>query len=377
MNILYKKVPASRSVPSYLTNTDNLAPDLEPTGNGVIDIINDFPWTFTPGNPANQSTKAREETPVIQLQEFYIKQSAIQQQLKPYDFSVGFEATDTITTLGQLIRVVGRDFLTSTEKLYEGIFDGNDDNFSGFLYMLPYFSQVNFTTNNSWEKKDLLNTIVEYQQKFSGPIGRGANAAIPAIITKIFKNKGFKMGLGNIVSDLPSTVRDVNLLALQGSNPAVGLLDPPHLFQSSSPRQIQISFYLYNTHSTSSNKKEVEQTIVKNWELCYMLSYQNSVNKKNFFTGLCPVFYRVTIPGVHYSKASIITNLSISNIGNVRKLILPIDGGSDTDVNVPDAYKIDINLQDVFMPSKNLYAAVNDVWAERVVAREEPPPGGP
>lgn len=371
MNILYKKVPASRSVPRYLTNTDNLAPDLEPVGNGIINVVYDFPWTFTPGNPVNQSTKGRAETPVIQLEEFYIKQSAIQQQLKPYDFVIGAEQTDTITTISELLRIVGENFNTSTEKLYEGIFDGNNDNFSGFVYYLPYFSQVNFTTNNSWEKKDLLNTIVEYQQKFSGPIGRGANAGIGAIVKKLLGNKVNKLGLGNLVTDLPSTIRDVNLLALQGDNPAVGLLDPPHLFQGSSPRQIQISFYLYNTHSTSSNKKEVEQTIIKNWELCYMLSYQNSVNKKNFFTGLCPVFYRVIIPGVHYSKASIITSLSISNVGNVRKLILPIDGGSNTDVNVPDAYKIDINLQDVFMPSKNLYAAVNDVWAERVVALSE------
>lgn len=369
MNILYKKVPASRSVPRSLTNTNNLAPDLEPTGNGVIDVINDFPWTFTPGNPANQSTKGRAETPVIQLEEFYQKQTALQQQLVPYNT----EFPSTANTPVEALLAIGNTTLNANiDKLYEGIFDGDLDNSSGFLYRLPYFSQVNFTTNNDWEKKDLLNTIIDYQQKFSGPLGKGlgvgGRALLGKLLTKIAARKGATSGLGDIVSDLPSIIRDISLVNLQNTNPAVGLLDPPHLFQSSSPRQIQISFYLYNTHSTSSNKKDVEQTIIKNWELCYMLSYQNSVNKKNFFTGLCPVFYRVIIPGVHYSKASIITNLSISNVGNIRKLVLPIDGGSDTDVNVPDAYKIDINLQDVFMPSKNLYAAVNDIWAETVVA---------
>jgi hypothetical protein len=380
MNILYKKVPANRSVPSYLENRDNLAQDLEPVGNGTINVAHNFPWTFTPGNPANQSTQARKETPVIILQEFYQKQSALQQQLKPYDagdianpYNAGNIATGSV--VDTLLAIASVPLKAETDKIYEGIFDATDDNFSKFTYIFPHFSQVNFTINNTWEKKDLLDTIVEYQQKLSGPLGAGVGRGITSLAQRGLKheaNKGSATSpIGSILADLPNMVRQANMLKLQNSNPTVGLLDPPHIFQSSAPRQIQISFYLYNTHSTSSNKEDVQQTIIKNWELCYMLSYQNSVNKKNFFTGLGPVFYRVVIPGVHFSKASVISNLTISNFGNVRRLRLPIDGGPETDVNVPDAYKVDISLTDVFMPSKNLYAAVNDINAERVVSAAE------
>lgn len=379
MNVLYTKVPANRSVPDYLTNKDNLAPDLQPIGNGTINVAHDFPWTLTPGNPLNLSTQARKETPVIILQEFYQKQSALQQQLAPYDIPVGNQdgmVNVSGSIVDTLLSLASAPLKADTDKIYEGMFDAQDDNYSGFTYIFPHFFQINSTINNNWEKKDLLDTIIDYQQKFSGPLGTGVSRSIGALAMQFGKKENLKAGssIGSFISDLPNMLRQVNLLKLGSSNPAVGLLDPPHIFQGSAPRENQISFYLYNTHSTSSNKQDVQQVILKNWELCYMLSYQNSVNKKNFFTGLVPVFYRVVIPGVHYSKASIITNLTISNVGNTRRLRLPIDGGPETDVNVPDAYKVDIGLRDVFMPSKNLYAAVNDTNAERVVSRTAPPP---
>lgn len=372
MNILYKKVPASRSVPDYMRNTGNLAPDLEPVGNGRINVINDFPWTFTPGNPSNPATQGRKETPFIILGEFYQKQSSLQQQLRPYGITNGLNSS-----FKSFLDLVGSGFDTNTDRLYEGIFDISDSNYSGFTYVFPFFSQNNLTLSNSWEKKDLLNTIIDYQKKFMGPAGGLAGRGLAGIIFKLFQKQVKTQGLSDLAGQLPEMIRDVTLLQLQNNNPAVGLLDPPHIFRSSANKQYQITFYLYNTVAPNipiSNlgyDQEVKKTIVKNWELCYMLSYQNSVNKKNFFTGLPPVFYTVIIPGVHFSKASIISNLTISNVGNTRRLVLPIDGGIDVDVNVPDAYKIDITIRDIFMPSKNLYSAINDTESLRVVTEPE------
>jgi hypothetical protein len=364
MALLYSKTYTNRkSIPNNMQNTDRLAPDLIPGSEapgGNIDIINSFPWTLTPSN-----NLGRKETPTIILTEFYQKQSALQQQLKPYGISESF--TDD---LASLLKLANTKFNTDVNLLYEGIFDITNDNFTGFTYILPYFSQDNFTVSNSWEKKDLLNTIIDYQKKFMGATGKLGGAGIEKLLYKFMQREGKGNVIGDLTGQIPEMIRDINMLLMQSSNPAVGLLDPPHVFRATAPREYTVSFTLYNTYAI--NDENYKNTILKNWELCFMLSYQNSVNKKNFFTGLPPVFYSVVIPGVHFSKASVITNLNISNVGNVRKLVLPIDGGPDHDVNVPDAYQINFTLRDVFMPSKNLYSAVNNQDTQRVISQPGP-----
>jgi hypothetical protein len=81
------------------------------------------------------------------------------------------------------------------------------------------------------------------------------------------------------------------------------------------------------------------------------------MNKRNFYTAIPPVFYEVEIPGVHYCKASYMSNLKIENIGNIRKLKLAINGTNNIDVNVPDAYLVSVTMTDLLTPSKNLLAA--------------------
>ena len=71
-------------------------------------------------------------------------------------------------------------------------------------------------------------------------------------------------------------------------------------------------------------------------------------------------------------------NITISNVGNVRRMSLPVDGGPIIDVNIPDAYKIDITMQDMLMPSKNLFDAVTSVDKQITVSqRLNPDPANP
>ena len=149
-------------------------------------------------------------------------------------------------------------------------------------------------------------------------------------------------------------------------------MDMPSIWESTAPREYTFQFPLYNNLNYSDSKKS-KQIIQKNWELCYLLTYQNLVNKKNFYNGIPPVFYEVLIPGIHYCKASYISNINITNMGNIRMLSLPVeDGDNDMDVIIPDAYVVSITLTDLFMPSKNLLSAsINETVRSSIATKAQ------
>jgi hypothetical protein len=367
MAILYTKQELSRSIPKYakanLQDTSRIGRELKPTGNGWLNVIKDFPWTLTP-----KTSQARNETPFITLTEYYMIDSALNQQLLPYGSSgsVG-------SGLGGLAELADTTFdFENLNRLYEGLYDLIAP--SGFKYYLPMFSPEHFTLNNSWERKDILDTVIDFQKRGFGVMskifgGIGGRVRGQGLAAKALRgvSRGAQEG-ANVMQALPDIIKQVSLLQLQSNNPAVGLFDTPHLWQGSTPRTYNISFYLYNVESTTDTTNNVNNVIQKNWEFCYILAYQNALNKRNFFTGYVPVFYEVFIPGVHYCKASYMKNITISNVGNTRKMRLFIDDGGQTDVNIPDAYKIDITMQDLLMPSKNLYSTVTSVNLQNVIS---------
>lgn len=343
-----------------------LAPELLPTGNGVINVIKDFPWTLTP-----KQSNAINETPFILLNEYYVVQSALNQQLLPYGINTVTpqgNRTPQQESIASLIGIADQMFNADTKKLYEGLFDLIAP--SDFIYRFPFFTQEHYSANNSWEKKDILDTVINFQKQGFGLLGGffGGLGNTPLSRrgkTRAFAAVGRQLGKGgeelfNTMQALPDILKQIKLLQLQKQNPAVGLYDAPHVWQGSSPREYGFSFTLYNFEPLNNSTLNVEKLILKNWELCYILTYQNSMNKRNFYTGTPPVFYEVYIPGIHYCKASVMKNITISNIGNMRSLKLPIDDGPPIPVNIPDAYKIDINMQDILMPSKNLLEGIVD-----------------
>jgi len=329
-----------------------LARELKPVTPGVpIDVIRDFPWTLT---PLNDKTVAN--VPVIYLNEYYQIESQLNQSLLPYGKDIpklesnatGFQGL--INTVGSLANFINVN--NNTPYLYEGLFDHLHP---GFKYTFPNFSKTFYDIGNTWERTDILDTLLDLSEQIGG-LGQKGLASTAQSGAKKLKVAG---DLIDIINKLPRQLKNLELFNLASSNPTVGLMDPPSIWQSTDKRTITFEFPLYNINVFKNNTSN--DTIIKNWELCYLLTYQNLVNKKNFYTGIPPVFYEVIIPGVHYCKASYMSNINISNVGNIRNLILDINGNTGVSVNVPDAYMISITLTDLLMPSKNLLNASLDL----------------
>ena len=357
----------------------NLAPRLI-SNNSTVDIINSFPWTLTP-----QTSLALQETPYIKLTEFYLEESFLNQSFQAYGIR--------ISTFTDFMKAVGSGLYAdyNVDRLYQGLYDHKDN--TGFVYKLPYFSREYLQTSNSWMAKPYLKEILQLQQDVVGYTGAAAEATIGglagaanylggALLLKggnifIRLAGGALVLLGSIGSSIgPGAANYLTKTAQAGYklarveqrvkrsvfSPIGGIdeedpaLDKPHIWNNTVPRSFNISFPLYNILTYPQDDKWNEQ-ILRNWEFCYLLTYQNLFNKRNLFTGIPPVFYEIDIPGIHYTKAGYINNLRILNAGNIRSISLPIDGTEQT-VNVPDAYVINFTITDFFTPSKNFMSSI-------------------
>ena len=120
------------------------------------------------------------------------------------------------------------------------------------------------------------------------------------------------------------------------------------------------SSYSYTTSFPLLNTVSFEQTF-KNWQLLFMLVYQNLPNRVNRSVILPPKVYECRIPGVWYSRYSHISNLQINMIGSRREMKIPtkdlgIPGGSGPGTMkciIPDAWEVSLTISELIPESQN------------------------
>lgn len=297
----------------------SLAKILKPLDNGSINIIKDFQWTVTP-------TFNRNDIPYVQLIEHKVEGGQIQKQLAFYLNGIGNAIKDFTNVISN----------KGTLDVYDEIFVKNP---TGWRYKFPYFAKVHYELiTNSWQEFDKLGNQVAGIGSGLGKVGAAGTALFEAAAATAAMAQQFKY-------------------------PVTGIADRPKIFTGHSTRQIKIEFPLYNTVEAWKWQQ--------NREFIHLFHSQNLFNKRNFATGLPPVWYEVYIPGEYYSVASSVTNFSVENLGNTR-----VEGGRDNkDVIVPDAYQISITLEEMAMPSKNQFqAALDGTGSRRVNATSAPAP---
>jgi hypothetical protein len=117
---------------------------------------------------------------------------------------------------------------------------------------------------------------------------------------------------------------------------------------------------LYNTTGTLEELRN-------NWELCYILTYQNLPNRKGINFLDAPCLYRVDIPGFKLLPLATLESISITNIGNTRLInlkngeIIEKFNNSSSDVKlIPEAYKVEISFKSVLTNTRNTFLSNAD-----------------
>jgi hypothetical protein len=287
----------------------------------AIDIASRYPWTTS--NVFN-----RDDIPFIQLIEHRNEESLMKRQFAYYTQGIG--------------QVVGNTTNSSSKGLLDVYEEMWPDNPTNWIYRFPYFDKKQFELSTpQWRKVDEPGQIIK-------AAGSG--------LASFAKNLGGEVLAKGIdfVSSGVDAAQAVAEAGLAFASPLVGMVDRPRIFTEHSERSVTIQFPLYNTLDPND--------WLKNKKFFMAFAGQNHFNKRDFITGLPPVWYRVYVPNQYYSHASCVTNFTVENLGNTR-----LEKHGAEGVIVPDAYQISITLTEMLMPSLNQFQAAFNGDANRKV----------
>lgn len=366
-----KAVPASYSGVAQYGNGFVGKDSVSYSSSGIINVVNDFQWTTSP-----QGASYRQEVPRIELREKRLKTNAIIAAAAYYLMS----ASGTIGSLGNRLNSVlsgsrwgqtisnllgnagsasanflgslggssgnssfDSSIISSATKLftnadlssilttqldglnsellrpYEGLYITED---TGFRYLLPYFDDSQTLVSNAFSTND----------DMFGPSSL----------------------LGKAVSKIRSATEALAKLAYF-TEPGLYIEKPKFYNFKSSGDKISFTFPLINTGWSTYDDVKL------NWQLAFLLSYQNVPNRRTRELIDPSVIYEVSIPGVKYIPYAYIQSLKIDYLGSRRQMNLEVPGRSGTKTVttiVPEAYVITINLEGLVAETQNFLMAV-------------------
>lgn len=315
---------------------------------GVINVVNDFQWTTSPPGAVH-----RQEVPKILLREKRLKRNALISAAAYYlmsaagstgragDFlqgggfgSIGQNISSATQQIfggavqgiaGGISNLVGNFETLGSSVLapYEGLYITED---TGFRYVFPYFSDQQQMFSNAFQVNDAMlrdDTI----------LGKARNTL-----------RTVAESLARLTSFL---------------EPGLYIERPKFFAFKETGETINFSFPLINTGWSTFDDVRI------NWQLAFLLAYQNNPNRRTREVIDPPVIYEVTLPGIRYIPYAYIRQLSIKYLGARRSYKIDVPGGGEISSIIPDAYVVDITLEGLVADTKNfMYASLtnkNDV----------------
>ena len=289
----------------------------------LIDVVNSFEWTHT--TPAG-----RHEVPYIRMSEYSVEFSALLQSIR-YMMTGWSDLAGKVTNASGIAalndaataklqkladasndsksKTMASSLLKAAEEAggvadlvkkyatlngdgmrgtpqylrpYYGLYGTKP---TGFEYAFPYFEQ-------QW--KEVAPRWAEY---------KGGGGLVSGIVKEVFNAEG----LGKDILETSKLVPGVKGTYIERPYDYTYGNDLPTW---------TFSFNLLNTRDWTD--------VVKNWQLCYMLSYQNLPNKVTKTMLDPPVIYEVEVPGIFYSPYAYMSRVSISNKGALRLAKVPL-----------------------------------------------------
>ena len=284
-----------------------------------VNISKEFDWTLN---------DEREEVPRIILKEMTPSSSSL--------------LTRSTYYLSQFEDI---DFgLINNEPLdsYTGLYVTDD---TGFIYDIPQLGgSYMMTGSNSFGTGDggglgkTLKGFASVAGDFApGKLGKGINAAA--------KGGEAAIGLAGLAGDLVGGVRE----AFGGG--AGYYTEQPQFYQhGQGARNYDIKFPLFNTNDY--------ENMIRNFQVAFMLVYQNLPNRNSKQTIRPPCLYEITVPGVSYTPYAYMSKVNVEFLGARREMTIALpfddpDNFRNIRVTIPEAYEITLSVQELVSHTKN------------------------
>jgi len=334
-------------------NDTNTNFELQPIGSGIIDVVRDFNWngnqllTAYPKFPKMYMWERTQiESSLVSSYYYYItnilnalnnvdgvtasgsrveglvgnRAQRIVDKLSEYvggaakstlelwglapDNAIARSANDFVDFFGKVFNdlrnagSVDEVLLGEFLKSYLGIYFTRH---TGFVYVMPYFQNKFQGGNISWSP-------TSNQPILQGMVDSMANTYVPLV------------------------------------SPGAYIEQPKYFnFQQAEGDSIDIEFPLLNT---------VSESYKKNYELLWILAFQNKYYRQGFASVRPPKIYTIQIPGVKYFPYAYISNLTIDFAGTRRLLEVATPRGS-VEAPIPDAYIVRMRITSLLSDTAN------------------------
>lgn len=286
-----------------------------------VNVSKDFDWTLN---------DEREEVPRVILKE-----------MTPSSSSLLTRATYYLSQFEDI------DFgLINNEPLdsYTGLYITDD---TGFIYDIPQLGgSYMMTGNNSYGSgSDALGGALKGAANVASELAGGSKSKLGAGIGALTKGAGAAMSLGQLAGNLTGGLRE----AFGGG--AGYYTEQPQFYQhGQGARNYDIKFPLFNTNDYES--------MIRNFQVAFMLVYQNLPNRNSKQTIRPPCMYEITVPGVSYTPYAYMSKVNVEFLGARREMTIALpfddpDNYRNIRVTIPEAYEITLSVQELVAHTKN------------------------
>lgn len=224
---------------------------------------------------------------------------------------------------------------------YDGLYITDD---TGFFYDLPQLEGSQLASNNNaFGAGDSGGDI--FKAAGNALSSRGSKGGIGKKIGKATQFVDDAVTVGGLAGDLIGKARE-----LVGGGAGYFTEQPQFYQHGQGARSYDVKFPLYNTGSF--------EDLIRNFQLAFMLVYQNLPNRNSKQTVRPPCMYEVTVPGISYCPWTYLTKVQVDFVGARREMTLPLpfedaDNFRNVRVTVPEAYDITLSIQELVSHTKN------------------------
>lgn len=309
----------------------------------IIDVRRDFAWTISPKSNTLQEIPAMYLTERTQKANSLIS-SALYYITTILDKSGVGSTLSNSNILTSIIKVLaGAGSLVTTTSFQKTLSDLKDklkkliDNTedvalldkdtlksyigiylttaTGFKYVLPYFSDSMFNVGTSWAE-----TAQNVNFYASGAVN-------------------------TMMASVDSAASSLNIL-----QPGTFIEKPKYFQYPAEGESITVTFPLLNTHKLHSDILPYQQ----NYELLWILAYQNKPYRTSFSRIIPPKIYTLCIPGIKYMPYCYISSMTIDFQGTRRNLSVTLPTGKTIQAPIPDAYVVTITFTSLLADIANM-----------------------